>query len=216
MNSSSDSSKGRSYRGLELEDRKQRRRESLMAAGVELFGSQGYRASSVKMVCEQVGLTERYFYESFANREALLLAVFQQLAKELHECLRESVERPASSADERIENVIGAFFHFVRADKCRARVLMFEILGVSLTVDEHYQTAVRNLAHLIEHPHLNLFQDSVTSTPEGRHVLSIGLVGAILQIAIQWVLENFKTPIDTVIEKGVEIFQAVYQSEHCG
>ncbi|WP_308600541.1 TetR family transcriptional regulator [Massilia sp. Dwa41.01b] len=41
-----------------------------------MYGARGYRQATVKAVCEAAGLTERYFYESFDNSEALLVTCF--------------------------------------------------------------------------------------------------------------------------------------------
>lgn len=200
--------KGRNYRGVNPDQRKQNRREAFIEAGIELFGSKGYRACSVKMVCDQVNLTERYFYESFNNREALLSAVFQALAMDLDRQLRAVIEDPALSSGERLDGFLKTFFKFVRNSK-RGRVLIFEILGVSPEVDVVYQAAVRNLATLLEHPHLALFQVNGKTSAESRHILSIGLVGAMVQLANTWILEKYKSSRKTMMANTLEIFKAV-------
>ncbi|NED65389.1 TetR/AcrR family transcriptional regulator, partial [Streptomyces sp. SID10244] len=68
---------GRRYGGADADERRDRRRLDLIAAGLDLFGSDGYASASVKRVCEHAGLTQRYFYESFADRPALLAAVYE-------------------------------------------------------------------------------------------------------------------------------------------
>ena len=45
-------------------------------AGIELFGTRGYANTPVKAICEEAGLTERYFYEAFDDREDLLDEIF--------------------------------------------------------------------------------------------------------------------------------------------
>lgn len=205
--------KGRLYRGVDSTDRKLARRNALIESGLELFGTKGYRACSVKMVCDHVNLTERYFYESFANREALLAAVFKSQVIELDNRLRQIVEDESGDPSSRARGVVENFFHFIKEDERRGRVLMFEILGVSPEVDRIYQSAVRNLAVLVEHPNLDLFRHR-DSNSNGRRVLSIGLVGAITQIAIQWILDDFSTPITTVIDDSLELFRAVDAFEH--
>lgn len=67
-------SPARRYRGADADERRAQRRDQLIAAAVQVYGERGYQNATVKAVCEAAGLTERYFYESFANSEALLLA----------------------------------------------------------------------------------------------------------------------------------------------
>ena len=62
------------WSGVPLEDRQALRREDLIAAGVGLLGSEGGPALTVRAVCKAAGLTERYFYESFGDRDDFVRA----------------------------------------------------------------------------------------------------------------------------------------------
>jgi AcrR family transcriptional regulator len=73
----------RAYRGRSPEQRVAERRERLLAAGLDLWSELGWSGVSVRGVCARSGLTDRYFYESFADRDALLLAVFDGVRDEL-------------------------------------------------------------------------------------------------------------------------------------
>lgn len=207
------SRKGRPYRGLDSERRTQNRRIALIDAGLDLFGTRGYRATSVKTACDHAGLTERYFYESFANREALLGGVYDTLIADLDARLRAVVADEQTDRRARIRRLVAVFFDFMRNDERRARVMLFEVLGVGPDIDRRYQAAVRELARTLEHPALGLFPDTA-SRDDGRRVVSVGLVGAITQIAIQWVLEDYRTPAEEVEAKALEILWAVAASQN--
>ncbi len=73
----------RPYRGRSPQQRTAERRERLLAAGLDLWSELGWSGVSVRGVCARSGLTDRYFYESFADRDALLLAVFDKVRDEL-------------------------------------------------------------------------------------------------------------------------------------
>ncbi|MEO3788135.1 TetR/AcrR family transcriptional regulator [Actinocorallia sp. B10E7] len=73
----------RAYRGRSPEQRVAERRERLLAAGLDLWSELGWSGVSVRGVCARSGLTDRYFYESFDDRDALLLAVFDRVRDEL-------------------------------------------------------------------------------------------------------------------------------------
>src|ERR1700760_3385627 len=68
------------YRGVAMEDRRADRRRRLLEAGVRVIGESGWQSTTVRAVCSEAGLTERYFYESFADRETLLLDVFDRVS----------------------------------------------------------------------------------------------------------------------------------------
>src|SRR5690606_9237384 len=68
---------GRRFRGVAADERRRQRRQQLLDAGLKCFGTVGFRAAGVRDICAEAQLTERYFYESFKNREALFLAVYE-------------------------------------------------------------------------------------------------------------------------------------------
>src|ERR1044072_584333 len=63
------------WSGVPLSDRQALRRDELIAAGVDLLGGPDGPALTVRAVCRASGLTERYFYESFADRDEFVRAV---------------------------------------------------------------------------------------------------------------------------------------------
>ena len=68
-------SKERQFKGLSLSERKEARREKLIEAGIATYGTLGFSVT-VKDVCQEAKLTERYFYESFKKSEDLFQTIF--------------------------------------------------------------------------------------------------------------------------------------------
>jgi AcrR family transcriptional regulator len=87
------------WSGVPLEDRQVLRRDELIAAGVQLLGEEGGPAVTVRAVCRETGLTERYFYESFTDRDEFVRAVYDDVCARAMSALmsattpREAVER---------------------------------------------------------------------------------------------------------------------------
>ena len=87
------------WSGVPLEDRQALRRDELIAAGVQLLGGEGGPALTVRAVCRETGLTERYFYESFTDRDEFVRAVYDDVCARAMSALmsattpREAVER---------------------------------------------------------------------------------------------------------------------------
>jgi AcrR family transcriptional regulator len=87
------------WSGVPLEDRQVLRRDELIAAGVQLLGGDGGPAVTVRAVCRETGLTERYFYESFTDRDEFVRAVYDDVCARAMSALmsattpREAVER---------------------------------------------------------------------------------------------------------------------------
>lgn len=91
-------SRGR-WSGVPLEDRQALRRGELVAAGVQLLGQESGPAVTVRAVCRAAGLTERYFYKSFTDRDQFVRAVYDDVCARAMSTLmsattpREAVER---------------------------------------------------------------------------------------------------------------------------
>jgi AcrR family transcriptional regulator len=75
----------RPYGGVSAGARLAVRRQKLLDAGLELFGTRGIAATGIGDICDQAGLTKRYFYESFRTIDELAVAVFDQVTGRLAE-----------------------------------------------------------------------------------------------------------------------------------
>lgn len=81
-------------RSQQLEERRSRRYDALLAAGVELLGAPDGPAVNVRAVCRTAGLTERYFYESFSDRDAFVRAVYAWVGSRAQKTLIDAVATP--------------------------------------------------------------------------------------------------------------------------
>src|ERR1700761_6709612 len=95
---------GRPFRGVPSAERQAPRRRQIVEAGLDAFGTRGFHLTGVRDVCAAARLTERYFYESFKNREALFLAVYDEAV----ERMREVVTRALDAAGHRPSDVARA------------------------------------------------------------------------------------------------------------
>src|SRR5690606_10242976 len=73
----------RPYRGRSAPSRRADRRKKLLEAGLDLLASRGWRGATMTAICANANLTERYFYESFRNRDELLVTVIDGIADEI-------------------------------------------------------------------------------------------------------------------------------------
>jgi AcrR family transcriptional regulator len=114
------------WTGRSLDARRAERREMLIAAGVRLYGTQGFHGTGVRAICREAGLTERYLCEGFANGEELLLAAFNKVIQALLTQIVEADE-PGKAAEHRVRRMLGAYYAALRAHPAAARVFLVEI-----------------------------------------------------------------------------------------
>jgi AcrR family transcriptional regulator len=103
----------RSYGGRTAAERAQDRRARLVAATIELLGRHGEAGTTMTAICAAAGLTERYFYESFANREEALLAALDHVSDQIATVALRVVAETPGSPEERVHAVMASFVDLV-------------------------------------------------------------------------------------------------------
>ncbi|MCM2551807.1 TetR family transcriptional regulator [Burkholderia glumae] len=183
---------GRPYGGVARAARDAERRAALIDAGTRLFGSQGFRRTTVRAICREARLNDRYFYAAFANTEALLQATYQHHAQRLREAIGAALDGAGERLDARVEAGLRAFFAFLR-DTCAARVLLLEVIGVSAETDATYQRNLLEFGRQI----VALARAGDSEDPEQRadaRLTGLALVGAMTNAGTAWLLTGYRDP----------------------
>lgn len=193
------------YAGAAPQARAALRRTQFLAAGLEMFGTDGYRAATVRALCRKAGLTDRYFYESFADTEALLMAVYSECTARLDAAIRESMMANAGrDAPTLVPATLDSFFRMVEDDPRIGRVVWLEVLGVSHAVDRLYNRQVLQFAGQVGDLTRQVVPD--VALPRGElDALCIAVVGAVSQSAMYWLLSGYRTPRRTVVAANTRL-----------
>ena len=184
----------RLYAGMAAEERQAERRLRLIQAAIEVYGEVGYRNATVKAVCEAAELTERYFYESFANSEALLIAAYLHVCDTLHADMAAAAETCAGDPEARITAALMLYFTRLREHPRPARVFLLEISGISPAVDAVKLSVSRTFSEILVPP-----PDSAPAADKGQNLLSTGMVGAVISIALRWVSKDYPQPVEEIV-----------------
>lgn len=103
------------WSGVPLPDRQALRHDELVGAGVKLLGNAEGPALTVRAVCHEAGLTERYFYESFTDRDEFVRAVYDDVCARAMSTLM-TAETPRDAVEK--------FVALMVDDPARGRVLL--------------------------------------------------------------------------------------------
>ncbi|MEV4152376.1 TetR/AcrR family transcriptional regulator [Nocardia salmonicida] len=68
----------RAYGGVAADERRSRRRDALVDAALDLLAEGGAPAVTKRAVCARARLNDRYFYDHFTDRDALLTALVEE------------------------------------------------------------------------------------------------------------------------------------------
>jgi len=126
------------------EQRRALRRAALLEAGLELLGTRGWAATTVRGVCTQAGLNDRYFYESFADRDAFLLAIIDEQAARGTDAILEAARRAPRHLPSRVRASVETILDFLTEDPRLGRILSHEFPANPL-LQERRREIIRSL-----------------------------------------------------------------------
>ncbi|OBG87723.1 TetR family transcriptional regulator [Mycobacterium sp. E136] len=187
------------WAGVPLTDRRAERRAQLIDAAFRLFGDGGESAVSVRSVCRECGLNTRYFYESFADTDDLLGAVYDRVSAQLAEAVEAAMSQAGDSLRDRTRAGIAAVLGFSSEDPRRGRVLFTD--ARSNPVLAARRAATQDLLRegvLTEGWRLQPDTDSVAAL-----VGAAMYTGAMAELAQQWLAGRLGTDLDAVVEHAV-------------
>jgi AcrR family transcriptional regulator len=176
---------GRMYGGVTGEQRIAERRRKLIEAGMSLFGSPGSGSVRVKDVVAEAGLTERYFYESFSDLDALFDAVLELANDTVESAVNAAVVEAPDDAISRISIALRTSTETMARDPRIIRVIFIEALGKGGRASTRRNEILVRAAE-------NFFRWSGTDTgdfdssPVGIRMKTLALSGAVSEVLISW------------------------------
>jgi|JI10StandDraft_1071094.scaffolds.fasta_scaffold179402_2 AcrR family transcriptional regulator len=173
----------RGYGGRSADALAQERRQRLLDAGFELFGTQGYASTNTEQICRAAKVTTRHFYEQFTDKEALLITLFDaQMQDTLHQ-VTSALIGSVRPLPERLFEGLEAFLDAQLNDVRRARLTTIEILGVSAQAESRRHTVIGQFVQLIEMYFAVLVQQG-HAPDQPYQVLAVAIVGAMHELQI--------------------------------
>jgi AcrR family transcriptional regulator len=181
---------GRAYAGQSADQRDAQRRERLLAAAVEIIGTQGYPATTIPGVCAAAKVSTRHFYRLYTTKEDLFLDVYDRLTGESYTrvtaSLRETSERPVR---ERIPTALLAYLAPMLEDARGARIAFVEIMGASPRIERVRLDYRETLVALVEREVREAVERGEIDDRDWRFA-TLALVGAATAIVYDWMLRT--------------------------
>ena len=194
----------RVYGGISADDRVGARRARLMAAALDLMGTEGWSATSVRAVCRHAGLTPRFFYESFDDLDELAVAVFDDIVVRATSAILEAVRDAPADPAAQARAAIATFVDQLTQDPRRARVVFAEALGSEALARRRLQ-AMRAMARLIA-DHGRLAYGAPPETDTLVEITASLLAGGIAELLIAWLDGAIDAARDELVEDCAALF----------
>jgi AcrR family transcriptional regulator len=202
----------RRYAGVDAVARRRERQRKLIDAGLEVFGHRGYHLSTVRDVCAQAGLTERYFDESFKSLAELFDAVYTELRGQLqHQIMQAVIKSGVQSPDPLAlaKGTLHAWYTFLKDDPRKARVMLIESAAVSDNGMRSAEATVSEIGGMFRTFITMLYPNLKDSSSFDMDLMLSALTGAAVYMARTWVRSGYKQPIDHVIAHNLALYKSL-------
>ncbi len=204
--------KERQFKGLSLSERKQARREKLIEAGIEAYGTHGFFSVTVKDICLEAKLTERYFYESFKKSEQLFQTIFLKLIDELQQNVMQAIMQASTDSKKMIEAGLTALLMTLKNNPRMARIIYIDAM---LVQELHNQATIHETMSRFDrmiHAFVMLMMPNINKSEREISMIATGLNGYVTQIAIRWVMSGYKQPMEEVLSSCSAVFLALFDT----
>ncbi|UYP17877.1 TetR/AcrR family transcriptional regulator [Rhodococcus sp. Z13] len=188
----------RSWAGVDLRERRRLRRERLLAVGVDLLGSTDGAAANVRAVCRAAELTERYFYESFADRDTFVREVYAHVANQARDALARAVISAPPAG--RAEAAVRAFVELMVDDPAKGRVLLLAPLR---------EPAISRRGVELAPSFVALVRDQLPPGGDEGHrsMVALGVVGALTSLFMGYLEGDLAVSRETLIRHCVGLVE---------
>lgn len=201
LSEESSPSKSRTYSGVPAEERTRLRRERLVAAATEVFGRVGYAQATMRNICVEARLAERYFYESFDSTKAIFETVCRAQIDQMILRIGEAMAQSPVMDKDFVESGMRAFLQFVHEDPRRVQIVLIDGVWMDqMRVREGkselvgYGRVIRNLTQGI-HPDL--------AREINVEMAASGLIGMAIHTAIDWARTDFQMGLEDVLKHNM-------------
>jgi AcrR family transcriptional regulator len=196
----------RPYRGVAAEARRAARRARLVRALLDILGEDGLEAATVRAVSDQAGLTRRYFYESFSDLDALLVAVFDEINAEIAAAIVTAVAAAPIDPRARARAALAAGLQIVTDDPGKGRLIVASMTS-SGALARRRAEIVGIFADLVAAQVRELAGEG--TIPERMlETAAILLVGGITELVGRWLAGSVTASREQLVEDCADLFAA--------
>lgn len=193
------------WNGLSTEERQRERRQLLVEAAYDLLATEGSAGTTVRAVCARARLNPRYFYESFSDLDELLVAVYDDVFRQLQRRAAQAVAE-AGDDDAAMRASVEATVRFVDEDRRRGRILYVEALG-NEALNVRRVRAGASLVELVQQDHSR--RDGQIHDPRIGRLGAAVLVGGFSELLVAWLDGRIELGTEELIDDATEVFLAI-------
>lgn len=195
----------RPYRGVEAPERLALRRRRFLTAGLDLLGasSSDLTELTVRAVCRRAGLTARYFYENFSDKDELVSAVFDWVIAEI----ATTTQAASAAAHPRDRNhaVMSEVVRAVADDPRVGRLVFGSQLSNAVVMRKRAESGA--LFAMLSGEQVSALLR--TSQNDRIKATAHFVVGGVTQTISAWLADDVRLPPDQLVDQLTAIIDAL-------
>ena len=194
---------GRPYAGRSPDERRQQRRQRLLDAGLQVFGTVGYDEATITLLCGTARVGTKAFYDEFPSREALLLAVATDIVATAAVHLEQALVAAPRNLERRVRAGLTAYIGHLTEDPRRVRIAYREIRVAPLEAERQFASVA----------FASLVNEQVAELGIGGHardnlLLALALTGGVGELLNHWTSAVDKPPTEKLVQELTRLFVA--------
>ncbi|MFF2552492.1 TetR/AcrR family transcriptional regulator [Nocardia sp. NPDC058058] len=195
----------RTYGGISAAERRTQRRTALLDAALDILGTQGLDKLTVSALCAGAGLNERYYYENFDSRDAVLSALFDSIAEELATALITAVQTAPAAPRAKAHAAITAGIELLTEDPRKAHVAL---IVSSATPELRTRTihTTKVFANLVAAEGIDFYGLTEADPDPVITFRATYLVGGLIQTLTSWLHGDLPLTRAELIEHTTDVF----------
>lgn len=199
----------RAYGGISADQRREQRHAALLDAALEIIGTQGFAKMTVAGLCAEAGLNERYFYESFTDRDAVATEVFDRVVGELADAIVTAVAAAPDDSKAKSRAAITAAVELLTDDPRKARFIFVEAIA-HRTLSARRSEVMRNFSEMVLMQAQHFYGPEASFRVGDRaHFAAVHLVGGLFETMNGWLNGDLNITRDELIERSTDLFVVV-------
>lgn len=199
------SSTPRVYGGVEGDRRAADRRNKLLAAGLDILGSTELNpALTVRGVCKQSGLVARYFYESFDNGDAFVVAVYDAVIGDIVTTTLAALATAETDELDQLRAGLGAIIDLISEDPRKGR-LLFNAAVTHPTLAQKRLATAQMFSGLLADQSQSFYRIGASGS---LHAVARFLVGGLGETLTAWLHGDLDMTRDEMVTLCAGIFQS--------
>ena len=198
----------RPYRGVDARERDASRRQRFLDAGLDLLGGEDAPEElTVRTICKQAGLSLRYFYESFTDKDDFVAAVFDSVTGRLAATTQAAVAAAPASEQNRagIANIVA----IISEDPRLGRLVFSTRLSNRMVLIKRAEQG--GIFAMLSREHIQ----SALQVPGNSRISAVAhfVVGGVVQTLSAWLSGEIALGPDELVEQLHTILDQLHEPQ---